>query len=181
MAELKQTIRSGQFSPDELAALVTEGVISQEVVDVLLAHPIGDEEPEAEEAEEAEAEAEEDAVEETEDEAPEGTTAKGNGKKKGSVTGDIVKRITAVLEEAGTGLTIEEICIELGVLPEDADSTDSDVKGIKKRYRTFARKAVDGHPDGSRDENLGRNRLYSIGEVEERTDEDVEEAEEVEA
>lgn len=157
MKDLKLGIRAGQFSEEELGAIIKEGVIEQDVVDVLLQHPI-----ELKKAQETPAE---------EASGKEGTVEEGGPKKtkkvikKASVTGQIAKKIQELLVSSDTGLTIEEICINLGALAEDADPTDAETKGIKKRYRTFARKAVDTHPDGSRVTNLGRNRLYSIGEV----------------
>jgi len=170
MRDLKLAIRSGQFSDEEIAAIIKEGVISQDVVDVLIQNPL-ELKPKQETNSEAAGKDQAGGGEEKKKKP-----VKSEAKK--SVTGQVAKKIQDILLESPVGLTIEEICVHLGVLAEDADPTDSDAKAMKKKYRTFARKAVDGHPEGSRSENLGRNRLYSIGEVAEREmEETVEEPE----
>lgn len=178
MKDLKLAIRGGQFSEGELEAIIKEKIISREVVDVLLQHPVGAAANGKEEAVEAEEGTEElqvvgmnqAAKEAVKKAPPQKKTVK---KQQASATGQVTARIQKMLIDSATGLTIEEICVNLGVITDDADSTDSDTKGIKKKYRTFARKAVDSHADGSRQDNLGRNRLYSIGDVEDRELEEV--------
>jgi len=162
MGTLKTAIRNGSFSKDELDAIVDEGMIDRRVVEILLAHPL--------EQKGTSGEADDSGTEEASPKKPKSDKA--------SVAGKVTAKIVQLLLNSPTGLTIEEICVQLHVLTDDGDPTDPETKTLKKRYRTFARKAVDGHPDGSREHNLGRNRLYSIGDVTTRELEETVEEEE---
>ena len=157
--ELKQAIRTNQFNDDEIETLVETEIFVQAEIDVFKANLLED--------------ADEEPPEVKTKEKTKGKTKAKAAPKKESTMAKLVTEVVELLEESETGMTIEEICVGLGVLTEDSDPKDDEVRGIKKKFRSVARKAVDNHPDGSREGHSGRNRLYAIGEI-------IEEEEEVE-
>jgi len=155
--ELKQAIRSGQFDDEELVSIVRTDAFTQDEIDILVANPTEVSKDDGEEA------------------AP-----KAKKEKKESSSSQLVTKITETLSKAGTGLTVDEICISIGALVEGFDPKDSGNRSTLKKYRALARKAVDEADDGNRTETIGRNRLYAIGTVESRVEPDEDEDEDEE-
>lgn len=147
--DLKATIRSGQFSDDDLKAIVDMKAITAEEAAFLVANPIKvSARPKA-----------------TETETP-GKVGKPSKKAdkpaRSSAQQVMVKNIQDLLIERGEGMTIHQISVALGLLNEDVDVRDPDVKETWKKARGWTRKAVDTHPDGDRSSTDGKNKLYSI-------------------
>lgn len=144
LGELKQIIRSGQLEDEDLDSLSEKGCLSIREIQILRANPI----------------------EEDEEEPPTKPTAP----KSDSVTVKTQNAIRELLERSTTALTIDEICVELGVLTVDADPNEEETRKIKKKFRALTRRVIANHEEGDREQSLGRNRLYAIGEVEHRED-----------
>lgn len=150
LGQVKYGVRTGQFKdPAVLAAIVDGEILTEDEIRILQAFPI-------------------------ERKKEEQAGKKSKKSSRSSSAQKEVKEITELLRLSPVGLTVEEICVELGALTPDADPTDSDVRDLKKKFRGWCRAAVDKEESGDRTTNLGRNRLYSIGEVRDRgEDEDV--------
>lgn len=174
LGDLKKVIRQGQFSAEEIKALVDGEIIDQSTIDVLLAHPI--EAPvkgkkakkTSKAAKAAKAVAPKTTETETEGEA-EAEVVEVPAAKDNSANTALVAKIQELLSNSPGGLTIEAICVQLGVMVADADPRDADVRGRKKKMRALARRAVDGHKDGARTNSDGRNRVYEITTAEARS------------